>query len=80
MNVEGECRCNDLAVDLWNERVQMLNESQLQSIYSKDFMFEVDDPHGHLQRMLSTTVLNENLPRYQEFDSSLDYKREILFK
>jgi hypothetical protein len=46
-------------VDLWNERVQILNESPLYSIYSRDSMSEVDDPHGHLKRMLSTNVLNQ---------------------
>jgi energy-coupling factor transporter ATP-binding protein EcfA2 len=45
-------------VDQWNSIVQDMNPSQLFELKSKDSLCEVDDPHGHIERMLSNTVLN----------------------
>jgi hypothetical protein len=45
-------------VDEWNEIVQLLNPSPLYTIFSNDTLSEVDDPHGYLKGMLTTSVLN----------------------
>ena len=51
------CATNE-SVDMWNSVVQNMNSCVPKIILSKDTFSEVDDPHGHIQRMLSTSVLN----------------------
>ena len=46
-------------VDAWNQRVQELNPHVLHSLPSKDTFSEVDDPNGHLRRMISENVLGD---------------------
>ena len=43
---------------MWNSVAQNMNLSIEKTLTSKDTFYEVDDPHDHIQRMLSTTVLN----------------------
>ena len=50
------CATNE-SVDMWNSVVQNMNSCVPKIILSKDTFSEVDDPHGHIQRMLSTSVL-----------------------
>jgi hypothetical protein len=45
--------------DRWNEIVQDMNPNEKVLYKSKDVLCEVDDPHGRLQRMLTTAVLND---------------------
>jgi ATP-dependent DNA helicase PIF1 len=46
-------------VDCWNSIVQEMNHtSELFTLNSKDRLCEVDDPHGYLNEMLTTDVLN----------------------
>jgi hypothetical protein len=59
-------------VDKWNSIVQGLNPNpEIIELKSKDTLCEVDDPHGHIQRMLSTGVLNSfnhlSAPAHQLF-------------
>ena len=51
------CATNE-SVDMWNSVAQSMNLSAPKALMSKDIFSEVDDPHGHIQRMLTTTVLN----------------------
>ena len=51
------CATNE-SVDMWNSVAQNMNLSIEKTLTSKDTFYEVDDPHDHIQRMLSTTVLN----------------------
>ena len=51
------CATNE-SVDMWNSVAQSMNLSAPKTLMSKDIFSEVDDPHGHIQRMLTTTVLN----------------------
>ena len=51
------CATNE-NVDMWNSVAQNMNLSAPKTLISKDTFSEVDDPHGHIQRMLSTLVLN----------------------
>jgi hypothetical protein len=51
------CATNE-NVDMWNSVAQNMNLSAPKTLISKDTFSEVDDPHGHIQRMLSTPVLN----------------------
>ena len=43
---------------MWNSVAQSMNLSAPTTLTSKDTFSEVDDPYGHIQRMLTTTVLN----------------------
>jgi len=47
------------AVDDWNETIQNLNPSELNSLFSDDKFCEVDDPYQHLQRNLKDRILNK---------------------
>ena len=51
------CATNE-SVDMWNSVAQSINLSAPKTLMSKYTFSEVDDPHGHIQRMLTTTVLN----------------------
>jgi len=50
--------CNNESVDMWNSVAQKMNPSQIHLLRSKDNFSEVDDPKGHLKKMLSSTMLN----------------------
>ena len=51
------CATNE-SVDMWNSVTQSMNLLAPKTLMSKDTFSEVDDPHGHIQRMLTKTVLN----------------------
>ena len=51
------CETNK-SVDMWNSVAQSMNLSAPKTLMSKDMFSEVDDPHGHIQRMLTTSELN----------------------
>jgi hypothetical protein len=44
--------------DMWNKMVQDMNPNEAVEYKSRDKLCEVDDPHGHLARMMTTEVLN----------------------
>ena len=46
-------------VDEWNSKIQKLNPNESVSLFSKDNLCEVDDPHGILSKMLTTEVLHQ---------------------
>ena len=50
--------CNNESVDTWNLIAQTMNPSQVHILRSKDKFSEVDDPKGHLKKMLTSTMLN----------------------
>ena len=50
--VTNEC------VDAWNTRLQRLNKNKEYRLVSHDTFADVDDPKGHLARLLSEEVLN----------------------
>jgi hypothetical protein len=50
--------CNNESVDMWNLIAQTMNPSQVHILRSKDKFSEVDDPKGHLKKMLTSTMLN----------------------
>jgi hypothetical protein len=43
---------------MWNAVAQGMNSSAEHTLKSKDSFSKVDDPKGHLKKMLSTTLLN----------------------
>jgi hypothetical protein len=43
---------------MWNSVAQKMNPSQIHLLRSKDNFSEVDDPKGHVKKMLSSTMLN----------------------
>lgn len=46
-------------VDEWNSKIQTLNPNEAISLFSKDNLCEVDDPHGILNKMLTKEVLHQ---------------------
>jgi len=46
-------------VDEWNTKIQALNQNEAISLFSKDNLCEVDDPHGILKNMLTRDVLHQ---------------------
>ncbi len=46
------------SVDMWNVIAQGLNTSKEHVLRSRDTFLEVDDPHGHIKKMLQTSVIN----------------------
>jgi len=46
-------------VDEWNSKIQSLNSNEPISLFSKDNLCEVDDPHGILSKMLTKEVLKQ---------------------
>ena len=50
----------NVIVDEWNDRIAALNPNQEHSpLLSQDSFTDVDDPNGHLKRMISDEVLNK---------------------
>ncbi len=49
---------NNASVDMWNAVAQGMNSSVEHTFRLKDSFSKVDDPKGHLQKMLSATLLN----------------------
>ena len=49
---------NNKSVDMWNSVAQKMNPTQEHILRSKDCFSEVDDPNGHLRKMLSANILN----------------------
>ncbi len=49
---------NNASDDMWNAGAQGMNSSVEHTLRSKDSFSKVDDPTGHLKKMLSTTLLN----------------------
>ena len=49
---------NNNSVDMWNSIAQKMNLEEERTLYSKDSFSEVDDPKGHLKKMLSPEFLN----------------------
>ena len=49
---------NNESVDRWNSVAQAMNPTQMHILKSKDNFSEVDDPKGHLKKMLTSTMLN----------------------
>jgi len=45
-------------VDYWNAKLQELNPNPMYRLVSHDTFADVDDPHGHLARLLTEDVLN----------------------
>jgi hypothetical protein len=43
---------NNNSVDMWNSIAQKMNTEQERILHSKDSFSEVDDPKGHLMKML----------------------------
>jgi hypothetical protein len=56
-NVTILCSKNT-SVNMWNAIAQGLNTSTEHVLRSRDTFLEVDDPHGHIKKMLQTSVLN----------------------
>jgi len=46
-------------VDYWNTKIQEQNPNEKISLFSKDMLSEVDDPHGILKNMLTEDVLHQ---------------------
>ena len=49
---------NNESMDTWNAIAQGMNSSEEHILWSKDSFSKVDDIHGHLNKMLSGTLLN----------------------
>ena len=49
---------NNASVNMWNTVAQGMNSSVEHTLRLKDSFSEVDDPKGHLKKMLSATLLN----------------------
>jgi hypothetical protein len=43
---------------MWNAIAQGLNTSKEHVLRSRGTFLEVDDPHGHIKKLLQTSVLN----------------------
>jgi hypothetical protein len=50
---------NNESVDRWNALVQRMNTGTEFKLMSRDSFEEVDDPNGHLKKMLTKAVLNK---------------------
>ena len=46
------------SVDMWNAIAQGLNTSKEHVLRSRDTFLEVIDPHGHIKKMIQTSLLN----------------------
>jgi hypothetical protein len=49
---------NNASVDMWNALVQGMKTSVEHTLRLKDSFSELDDPKGHLNKMLSATILD----------------------
>jgi hypothetical protein len=56
-NITILCSKNASA-NMWNSIAQGPNTSEEHVLRSRDTFLEVDDPHGHIKKMLQTSVLN----------------------
>jgi len=45
-------------VDMWNKKIQQLNDNEEKIFLSTDYLADVDDDNGYIKDMLSTKVLN----------------------
>jgi len=52
------CATN-VQVDEWNSIIQDLNINPMHVLPSVDAVKQIDDPYGHLQRMISESVLEQ---------------------
>jgi hypothetical protein len=50
---------NNESIDKWNAIVQRMNTSTEYKVMWRDSFEEVDDPNGHLKKMLTKAVLNK---------------------
>ena len=50
--------CTNKLVNMWNEKIQKLNENDAVVFYSNDSLADIDDEKGYIKEMLSTRVLN----------------------
>jgi hypothetical protein len=50
---------NNESVDKWNAIVQRMNRGTEYKVMLRDSFKEVDDPNGHLKKMLTKAVLNK---------------------
>ena len=50
---------NNESVDRWNAIVQRMNTGNEHKLMSRDSFEEVEDPNGHLKKMLTKAVLNK---------------------
>ncbi len=50
---------NNESVDKWNAIVQRMNTGTEYKVMLRDSFEEVDDPNGHLKKMLTKAVLNK---------------------
>jgi hypothetical protein len=57
MNSAVICGTNKL-VNMWNEKIQKLNQSNEVVYYSNDSLADIDDENGYIKEMLSTRFLN----------------------
>ena len=57
MNSAVICGTNKL-VNMWNKKIQRLNENEEVVFYSNDSLADIDDEKGYIKEMLSTRVLN----------------------
>jgi hypothetical protein len=60
-------------VNEWNTKIQQLNPNEAISLFSKDNLCEVDDPHGILGKMLTLEVL-------QKFNNNSSPPHELILK
>ena len=49
----------NVAVDTWNQKIQLLNPATPRQLFSRDRLCEVDDPNGFLASMLTEDILNK---------------------
>jgi hypothetical protein len=57
MNSAVICGTNKL-VNMWNEKIQKLNQNNEVVFYSNDSLADIDDENGYIKEMLSTRFLN----------------------
>ncbi len=50
---------NNESIDKWNAIVQRMNTGTECKVMSRDSFEEVDNPNGHLKKMLTKAVLNK---------------------
>jgi ATP-dependent DNA helicase PIF1 len=50
------CSLNE-NVDIWNTKIQLLNNNPVHELKSTDILADIDDPHHHLQSMLNINTL-----------------------
>ena len=49
---------NNKSVDTWNSTIQAFNNENKEILRSRDYLCDVDDPHGILKDLMCTEVLN----------------------